>query len=66
MVTFIIIVEWLAINLAIVWVIIDEEGITEGNVQDILDTGFRGPVSCVSAFLFGNKTFGKRKTWPTN
>ena len=64
--TYLIILEWLAINLAIVWVIIDEEGITEGNVPDILNTGFMGLVYCVSEFLFGNRNFGKRKTWPTN
>ena len=61
-VTYLIIVEWLAINWAIAWLIIDEEGITVYNLRAILDTGFMGLVSCMIAFWFGNRTFGKRKT----
>ena len=61
-VTYLIIVEWLAINWAITWLIIDEEGITVYNHRAILDTDFMGLVSCVIAFWFGNYTFGKRKT----
>ena len=61
-VTYLIIVEWLAINWAIAWLIIDEEGITVYNLRAILDTDFMGRVSCVIAFWFGNRTFGKRKT----
>ena len=53
---------WLAINWAIAWLIIDEEGITVYNLRAILKTDFMGFVSCVIAFWFGNRTFGKRKT----
>ena len=61
-VTYLIIVEWLAINWATASLIIDEEGITVYNLRAILDTEFMGLVSCVIAFWFGNRTFGKRKT----
>ena len=56
------ILEWLAINWAIAWIIIDEEGVTVYNLRAILDINFMGLVSCVIAFWFGNRTFGKRKT----
>ena len=62
MVTYLIIVEWLAINWAIAWLIFDEEGITVYNLRAILDTDLMGLVSCVIAFWFGNRTFGKQKT----
>jgi len=61
-VTYLIIVEWLVINWAIAWLIIDEEGITVYNLRAIPDTDFMGLVSRVIAFWFGNRTFGKRKT----
>ena len=61
-VTYLIILEWLAINWVIAWIIIDEEGVTVHNLRAILDTDFMGLVSCVIAVWFGNRTFGKRKT----
>ena len=61
-VTYLIILEWLAINWAIAWIIIDEEGVTVYNLRAILDTDFMGLVSCVIVFWFGNRTFGRRKT----
>ena len=51
-----------AINWAIAWLIIDEEGVTVYNLRAILDIDFMGLDSCVIAFWFGNRTFGKRKT----
>jgi len=61
-VTHLIIVEWLAINWAIAWLIINEEDVTVYNLRAILDTDFMGLIFCVIAFWFGNRTFGKRKT----
>tara|TARA_S200000501_G_scaffold206656_1_gene194281 strand:- start:5 stop:340 length:336 start_codon:yes stop_codon:yes gene_type:complete len=61
-VTYLIIIEFLAINWAIAWVVIAEEGVTVSNLKAILDTDFMGLVSCVVALWFGNRTFGKRKT----
>ena len=40
-VTYLIIVEWPAINWAIAWLIIDEEGITVYNLRAILNTDFK-------------------------
>ena len=48
--TYLIIVEWLAINWASAWLIIDKEGITVYNLRTILDTSFIGLMSCVIAF----------------
>ena len=53
-----IIIEFLAIN----WVMISEDGVTVANLRAILDTNFIDLFSCMVAFWFGNKTFGKWKT----
>ena len=55
-------IEFLAINWAIAWLVIAEEGVTVSNLRAILDTDCMGLVSCVVAFWFGNRTFGKWKT----
>ena len=61
-VTYLIIIEFLAINWAIAWVVISEDGVTVQSLRGILETDFMGLVSCVVTFWFGNRTFGKRKT----
>ena len=61
-VTYLIIIEFLAINWAIAWVVISEDGVTVANLRAILDTDFMGLVSVVTAFWFGNRTYGRRKT----
>ena len=61
-VTYLIIIEFLAINWAIAWVVLAEEGVAVSNLRAILDTDFMGLVSCAVAFWFGNRTFGKLKT----
>lgn len=60
-VTYLILIEFLAINWAIAWVVIDQEGITVDALRGVLDTDFMGLVSVVTSFWFGNRTFGKRK-----
>ena len=62
MVTYLIIIEFLASNWAIAWVVISEDGVTVANLRAILDTNFMDLFSCVVAFWFGNKTFGKWET----
>ena len=46
-VTDLIIIEFLAINWAIAWVVISEDDDTVGNLRAILDTDFMSLVSCV-------------------
>ena len=58
MVTYLIIIEFLASN----WVVISEDGVTVANLRAILDTNFIDLFSCMVAFWFGDKTFGKWKT----
>ena len=60
--TYLIIIQFLAINWMIAWVIMAEDGITISNLRAALDADFMSLVSCVVAFWFGNRTFGKRKT----
>ena len=62
MATYLIIIEFLAINWAIAWAVIAEEEFTVANLRAILDTNFMGLVSCVMALGFGNRTYSKRKT----
>lgn len=61
-VTYLILIEFLAINWAIAWVVIGQEGVTVDALRGILDTEFIALVSTVTAFWFGNRTFGRRKT----
>ena len=49
-VTYLIIIEFLAINWVIAWVVISEDCVTVQNLRAILDTDFMGLVSCVVAF----------------
>ena len=61
-VTYLIIIELLTINWAIARVVISEDGVNVENLRANFDTDFMGLVSCVVAFWFRNRTFGKRKT----
>ena len=49
-VTYLIIIELLAINWAIAGVVISEDGVTVQSLRGILDTDFMGLVSCMVAF----------------
>ena len=61
-ITYLIIGEFLAINWAIAWVVVSQDGVTVNSMRSILDTEFVALVSTVTAFWFGNRTFGKKKT----
>jgi hypothetical protein len=61
-VTYLFVLEFLAINWAIAWLTFDANGFTIEALRTILDDRFFSLLSSMIAFWFGNRTFGKRRT----
>ncbi len=61
-VTYLFVLEYLAINASIAYLLLRNGGFTIDNLKLILDSEFMGLLSTMLAFWFGNRTFGKRRT----
>ena len=61
-VTYLFVAEFLAINWAIAWLLIEAGGLTIETLQILIDDRFFALLSTMLAFWFGNRTFGRRET----
>jgi len=61
-VTYLFVVEFLALTAAIAWLSMKDTGITVQGLQNILDPEFKAMLATMLSFWFGNRTFGKRKS----
>jgi|TARA_R110000765_G_scaffold72652_3_gene141931 hypothetical protein len=59
-VTYLFVLEFLAISWSIAYLVLDRDGVTIEALESILSEDFMILFSSIMAFWFGNRTFGKR------